>query len=81
MISLYKIKTALLSIVIVFTAAKDQNQNTQSISHLKSEFLKIAADTPKINIRNKIASSYKYSEAKEGLRYGNKALALAEKKS
>lgn len=81
MISLYKIKTALLSIVIAFTAAKGQSQNPQYISNLKSEILKTTTDTAKINILNEIASAYKYSEAEEGLLYANKALALAEKKS
>nr|WP_315150059.1 tetratricopeptide repeat-containing sensor histidine kinase [uncultured Flavobacterium sp.] len=81
MISLYKIKIALVIILIAFTAAKGQNLNPQSVGHLKSELQKTPDDTAKINILNEIASAYKYSEAEEGLLYGKKALALAEKKS
>jgi signal transduction histidine kinase/Tfp pilus assembly protein PilF len=80
MISLYKTKTGFLSMLLAFTFANGQNLDSQSLTHLKSKLQKATVDTTKISILNEIASSYKYSEPKEGLLYGNKALAFAEKK-
>ena len=80
MISLYKIKIGLLSMLLVFTSVRAQDKNPASVKLLELKLQKTTVDTTAINILNEIASVYKYSAAKEGLQYGNKALALAQKK-
>ena len=67
MMRFYKIKLGLLSMVLAFTFANGQNQNPYSLVLLKSKLQKTNVDTTKINILNEIASSFKYSEANEGL--------------
>ncbi|PKB15627.1 tetratricopeptide repeat-containing sensor histidine kinase [Flavobacterium sp. 5] len=67
-------------ILLAFASVNGQDKNPQSVTVLKLKLQKATVDTIKINTLNELASTYKYSEAKEGLQYGNKALALAEKK-
>ena len=67
MMRFYKIKFGLLNMVLAFIFANGQNQNPYSLVLLKSKLQKTTVDTTKINILNEIASSFKYSEAKEGL--------------
>lgn len=58
--------------------AKPQ-EYSQSVENLKETLKKTIADTTRINILNRIASSYFYSTPKEGIQYAEQALQLANK--
>lgn len=78
--SLYKAYKYLLILALTTTLVNGQNNASQSEVDLKNKLQKETVDTTKINLFNQIASIYKYSNAKEGLQYANKALLLAKKK-
>ncbi|HKO76913.1 MAG TPA: tetratricopeptide repeat-containing sensor histidine kinase, partial [Flavobacterium sp.] len=60
------------------TSSKQQ-QYSQSINSLKESLEKATVDTTRINILNRLASSYFYTNPKEGIPYGERALKLATK--
>ncbi|HSD09271.1 tetratricopeptide repeat-containing sensor histidine kinase [Flavobacterium sp.] len=79
MMFIFKInKWLLFSLLLAFSFANGQDQNAVTI--LKTKLQKTTVDTTKINLLNEISSSYKYTNAKEGLQYAKQALTLAEKK-
>ena len=75
----YKINKWLIGFLIAGNLIYGQNRNSQSAAILKIELQKTIIDTTKINILNEISATYKYSNASEGIKYGNNALVLAEK--
>ncbi|QKJ62969.1 tetratricopeptide repeat protein [Flavobacterium sp. M31R6] len=60
------------------TSSKQQ-QYSQSIDSLKESLGKATEDTTRINILNRLTSSYFYTNPKEGIPYGERALKLATK--
>jgi signal transduction histidine kinase len=76
---LHKINKWILCLLILGNFAYGQNQNLETPFLLKIKLEETTVDTVKINILNEIASIYKYTNAKEGLKYGNDALSLAKK--
>jgi len=74
----FKIDKWFFILLLAFSIANSQDQNVVAI--LKIKLQKTTVDTTKINILNEISSSYKYTNPKEGIVYGNQALILAEKK-
>ena len=56
-----------------------QENYSQSIDSLIASLNEVMADTTRINILNKITSNYFYTNPKEGISFGEKALKLATK--
>lgn len=76
---LHKINKWIICLLIVGNFAHGQNHNLESVSLLKIKLQEATVDTIKINLLNEIAEAYKYSNAKEGLKYGKEALSLAQR--
>lgn len=74
---LHKINKWIICLIILGNYTYSQDQNSESVATLKIKLQKTIADTTKINILNEIASTYKYSNPQEGLKYGRKALSLS----
>jgi signal transduction histidine kinase/uncharacterized protein HemY len=70
---------ALSSKMLKKISPKGNTQYSQSVESLKESLKSAVSDTAKINILNKIATKYFYSDPKAGLRYGENALKLAKK--
>lgn len=75
---LHTINKWIICLIIIGNFAYSQDRNSELVTTLKIKLQKTTVDTVKINILNQIANTYRYSNAPEGLKYGNKALALAE---
>jgi signal transduction histidine kinase/uncharacterized protein HemY len=78
--SILKINTWLVYMLILGNLVYGQDQNAKKLTVLKNRLQTTKADTSKIKILNEIVTTSKYTNAQEGLKYGNEALALAEKK-
>lgn len=72
-------KCLFIILLLTINFIHGQNQNTPFIAALKIKLQKTTVDTIKISILNQIASNYKYSNAQEGIVYGEKALNLSLK--
>jgi len=75
---LHKLNKWMLCLLIIGNFLFGQNQNSEPVAVLKIKLEKTNIDTTKINILNEISTSYRYSNAQEGLKYGNNALSLAK---
>lgn len=73
-----KLNKWMLYLLVIGNFVFSQNQNSEPVAALKIKLQKTNVDTVKINILNKIATSYRYSNAQEGLKYGDTALSLAK---
>lgn len=69
----------LLCLFIIGNFVYAQEPKNIIVNQLKKELQKTTVDTTKINFLNEIASNYKYNNAQEGLKYGEKALLLSQK--
>lgn len=75
----FKCNTWILFMLVVANTVLGQNNNTENISQLKNS-LSISNETiEKVILLNKIADTYKYSDANEGLKYSKTALDLSQK--
>jgi signal transduction histidine kinase/uncharacterized protein HemY len=78
--SILKINRWLVCMLILGNLVYGQDQNAKKITDLKNKLQSTTADSSKMRILNEIVTSSKYTNAQEGLKYGNEALTLAEKK-
>lgn len=79
MLFFQKISKWTTSLFLIGSFIYCQAQEPIAISQLKTKLKETTVDTIKINILNEISANYRYSNAHEGLNYGNNAFSLAKK--